>query len=291
MSTLADLDEDAFSDRYTAWLRDEHDLGQSTRAVYARRARAVRRAGLTPREWFLASVKGKAPKGTVISYRASASRLRDFYLAHGAEALAGETLDDVKPSKHVRKRQVRVSGALEADDLKAYLKAVAALSGAGPEVKCILHLIPLTGLRVDECVHLGRRSIQRAGRAAVLVVDGKGDKERTVPLSKKATKLLQAYTNRNRLRGRWLFPSPEKADSPITASTVRHHHRRAREVLGAGWETFRVHDLRHTFASQLLANGTDRAVIQHLLGHESAATTEIYLKTHLSTMIEAVGKL
>ena len=145
----------------------------------------------------------------------------------------------------------------------------------------LLETLYATGMRVSELVALPKRAAHTDGR--FLMTRGKGNKERIVPLSERAKKVMQKYlevTGENNMTGSegYLFP----------ANTNEGHLSRqvfARDLkdlaVRAGISPSRVspHVLRHAFASHLLQNGADLRVVQQLLGHSDISTTQIY--THV----------
>ena len=146
---------------------------------------------------------------------------------------------------------------------------------------CLIELIYATGLRVSELVALPASAARRDVR--VIVVRGKGHKERLVPLNEAAKRAMADYLALLAQAGgavstKWLFPS--FGDS---GHLTRQHF--ARELKGlaaaAGLRSAQVspHVLRHAFASHLLHNGADLRVVQTLLGHADISTTQIY--THV----------
>jgi integrase/recombinase XerD len=152
---------------------------------------------------------------------------------------------------------------------------------------CLLELLYATGMRVSELVELPVASAR--GNPAMLLVRGKGDKERMVPLSPPAREALAAWLavrdaaeDAGRAKGlapsRFLFPS-----GGATGHLTRHRFYLLVKELAAkgGIDPANVtpHTLRHAFATHLLANGADLRVIQTLLGHADVSTTEIY--THV----------
>jgi integrase/recombinase XerD len=143
----------------------------------------------------------------------------------------------------------------------------------------LLEVVYATGLRVSELVALPASAAKRDQR--MLVVRGKGGKERLVPLNQAAKGAMADYLALRGEAGRdskWLFPSFGE-----TGHLTRQHFARELKVLGAacGIAPARLspHVLRHAFASHLLHNGADLRVVQTLLGHADISTTQIY--THV----------
>jgi integrase/recombinase XerD len=119
--------------------------------------------------------------------------------------------------------------------------------------------------------------------ARVIVVRGKGNKERLVPLNQSAKQAMLAYLNLLAEAGggaqsKWLFPSFGES-----GHLTRQHFARELKALAAaaGLRAAQLspHVLRHAFASHLLHNGADLRVVQTLLGHADISTTQIY--THV----------
>ena len=146
---------------------------------------------------------------------------------------------------------------------------------------CLLEVVYATGLRVSELVALPASAAKRDQR--MLVVRGKGGKERLVPLNQAAKRAMVDYLKLLEDAGRgagskWLFPSFGE-----TGHLTRQHFARELKTLGAicGITPARLspHVLRHAFASHLLHNGADLRVVQTLLGHADISTTQIY--THV----------
>ena len=146
---------------------------------------------------------------------------------------------------------------------------------------CLLEVVYATGLRVSELVALPASAAKRDQR--MLVVRGKGGKERLVPLNQAAKRAMTEYL---KMRGdaepkaasKWLFPSFGEQ-----GHLTRQHFARELKSLGSacGIAPARLspHVLRHAFASHLLHNGADLRVVQTLLGHADISTTQIY--THV----------
>ncbi len=152
---------------------------------------------------------------------------------------------------------------------------------------CLMELLYATGMRVTELVSLPVSSAR--GDPRMLLVLGKGGKERMVPLSPPAREALAAWlilrdeaeantVAKGGQRSLFLFPSRGKS-----GHLTRHRFfLLVKELAVAGGvspDKVTPHTLRHAFATHLLANGADLRSIQTLLGHADVATTEIY--THV----------
>ena len=145
---------------------------------------------------------------------------------------------------------------------------------------CLLEVVYATGLRVSELVALPASAARRDQR--MLVVRGKGEKERLVPLNQAAKRAMTEYLALRAAAkaeaSKWLFPSFGEQ-----GHLTRQHFARELKALGlaCGIEPSRLspHVLRHAFASHLLHNGADLRVVQTLLGHADISTTQIY--THV----------
>ena len=152
----------------------------------------------------------------------------------------------------------------------------------GVRLACLLEILYAGGLRVSELVSLPYAAVARAPE--VLLIRGKGDKERLVPLTKAAMEAIESY---KQIRLAFL---PEGATSPyLFPSRGKEGHLSRRRfaqlldelALEAGLDPLRVspHVLRHAFATHLLSNGADLRSVQQMLGHSDISTTQIY--THV----------
>jgi len=153
-------------------------------------------------------------------------------------------------------------------------------------LNCLLEVLYATGLRVSELVALPASAAQRDQR--MLIVRGKGNKERLVPLNECAKAAMRDYlalreeaTKEKKgfaKAAKWLFPS-----FGASGHLTRQHFARDLKALAAatGLKPKQVspHVLRHAFASHLLQNGADLRSVQTLLGHADISTTQIY--THV----------
>ena len=142
------------------------------------------------------------------------------------------------------------------------------------------------GLRVSELVTLPLSAARRDAR--MIVVRGKGNKERLVPLNEASRQAMADYLaamealkpekKKNAAASKWLFPSFGESGH----LTRQHFARDLKELAAASGLAPRLvwpHVLRHAFASHLLHNGADLRIVQTLLGHTDISTTQIY--THM----------
>jgi integrase/recombinase XerD len=151
---------------------------------------------------------------------------------------------------------------------------------------CLLEVLYASGLRVSELVSLPRSAARTDGR--MIVVRGKGNKERLVPLNDASRQAMSDYLaatetaksgkGSNTPPSKWLFPSFGESGH----LTRQHFARDLKELAAASGLSPRLvspHVLRHAFASHLLHNGADLRIVQTLLGHTDISTTQIY--THV----------
>lgn len=145
----------------------------------------------------------------------------------------------------------------------------------------LLELLYASGLRISELIALPASAARSRNEA--IIVRGKGNKERLVPIGDAAKRAMQAYLD---ARGegdktpgqRWLFPSFGESGH-VTRQHVARELKALAARAGIAPAKISPHVLRHAFASHLLANGADLRVVQALLGHADISTTQIY--THV----------
>jgi len=148
-----------------------------------------------------------------------------------------------------------------------------------PNVKhqTLLMLIYSTGMRLGEASMLKIKDID-SQQMRIKVVDGKGKKDRFVPLSQHVLMQLRDYFRLYKPI-EYLF-NGEKKGTPFCKRSIQFLFKKALHLNGLQHKEYTVHTLRHSFATHLLDNGTDLKAIQHLLGHSNIKQTMIYL--HLS---------
>jgi integrase/recombinase XerD len=265
-----------------AYRNDLEDLSD-----YLRGRRASIRSCDTERlRAFLADLAERGLKPASLARRLSA--VRQLYRFLYAEGHRGDDPAAVLEGPKRGRGLPKVLSIAEVDRLlgearrhaeDATLSAPARLRAA--RLLCLLEVVYATGLRVSELVALPASAARRDQR--MLVVRGKGGKERLVPLNQAARQAMADYhalreaAGRER-EGKWLFPSFGEQ-----GHLSRQHFARELKTLAAacGIAPARLspHVLRHAFASHLLHNGADLRIVQTLLGHADISTTQIY--THV----------
>ena len=222
------------------------------------------------------------------------SSLRQFYKFLYAEGMRGD--DPTGPIETAKKARPlpKIMSESEGDRL---IDAAAAAAEA-PELTdialvrakrmhALVEIIYATGLRVSELVSLPRSVLRSQSR--LIIVRGKGNKERMVPIGERARDALEGFgaairaaATVPRMAGAeeplWLFPALSESGHMTRQAFARDLKALAAR---AGIAAARVspHVLRHAFASHLLQNGADLRAVQELLGHADISTTQIY--THV----------
>ena len=160
---------------------------------------------------------------------------------------------------------------------------------------CLLEVLYATGLRVSELVALPATAARADGD--VIIVRGKGGKERMVPLGHAAPKAMREYLSLRKEAGgaesRWLFPSFGESGH-MTRQHVGRELKTLASAAGIDARKMSPHVLRHAFASHMLANGADLRIVQALLGHADVSTTQIYthvLDERLKSMVRDLHPL
>ncbi|CDZ59905.1 site-specific tyrosine recombinase XerD [Neorhizobium galegae] len=214
------------------------------------------------------------------------SAMRQFYKFLYAEGLRG---DDPTTILDAPKKGRSLPKIMSEDDVTRLLDLAAREAAEpGPDqlarlrMLALLELLYATGMRVSELVSLPVKVLDQEGR--FLIIRGKGNKERLVPLSRSAIAALGPYGLARQASlaktgdSPWLFPSAGKEGylpRQVFARDLKGLAARA----GLRAAAISPHVMRHAFASHLLQNGADLRVVQELLGHSDISTTQIY--THV----------
>ena len=222
-----------------------------------------------------------------LSARSAARRLSALRQFHRFLLREGVRVDDPTSLLDAPRLPRVLPKFLSEQEVDALLAAAARLPGRAAVAQAALEILYATGLRVSELLGLPRSAL--AGDASVLLIRGKGGKERIVPLSDAAKRAAADLVALLPKAARHLFPGRDSR-RPLTRQAFFLLLRRV--ALEAGLDPARVspHVLRHSFASHLLARGADLRSLQLLLGHADIATTQIYthvLADRLQRLVEA----
>ncbi|MFQ6267174.1 site-specific tyrosine recombinase XerD [Kutzneria viridogrisea] len=182
----------------------------------------------------------------------------------------------------------RLPKALPVQDVVRLLEVGAGEDNRSLRATALLELLYSTGARISEAVGLDLDDIDRTERTVRL--DGKGGKQRLVPIGRPALAALDAYLVRAR---------PELARHGRGTPAVFLNARGGRLSRQTAWQTLKTaadraglhaevspHTLRHSFATHLLEGGADVRVVQELLGHASVTTTQVYTLVTVTTLRE-----
>ena len=183
-----------------------------------------------------------------------------------------------RPKKHKPLPKI-----LTEEEIILLLEAAAAdASAEGDRLEALLEILYASGLRVSELISLEHDAVLQAEET--LIVKGKGDKERMVPLSSYAIKALEKYLKVRREfvphqgASRWLFPSYGKSGH-LTRQRFGQLLKGLAVQAGLDPDRISPHVIRHAFATHLLNGGADLVSVQNMLGHADISTTQIY--THV----------
>ena len=267
-----------------AYRRDLSDFA----SFAGRRGRAIEAADPKNIRDYLAGLRGRERSPATQARRLSV--LRQFFEFLFAE---GVRSDDPAQGIDAPKLGQPLPKYLGEAEVESLIAAAKRIDGAeGLRAAALIEVLYATGLRVSELAGLPLSAISRDGQ--MLMVRGKGGKERMVPLGDPARDAIGGYlavragfipAGKN---SAFLFPSSARAGYLTRASVAR----KLKELAAmAGIDPARVspHVLRHSFASHLLAHGADLRSLQQMLGHADISTTQIYthvLEQRLKNLVE-----
>ena len=274
----------------------ELDAAQNTQLAYSRdlkdfvgwlgrRSLALHRAGQSDIEAYLITLDAAGLAQATRARRLSA--IRQFFRFAFEEGWR-----DDNPAIRIKgpKRAKRLPKTLSENDVDRLLRAAAEHGRPADRLRnaCLMELLYATGMRVSELVSLPVAAAR--GDPKMLLVRGKGGKERMVPLSPPAREAMAAWIDarddiedrakreKGTVPSKFLFPSRGKS-----GFLTRHRFylliKELAVASGVSPTDVTPHTLRHAFATHLLAHGADLRSIQTLLGHADIGTTEIY--THV----------
>jgi integrase/recombinase XerD len=278
-------------DRFLEMLSAERNAAANTRAAYKRDLvdaaafMAARKSTLgdTATQDLSAYLAALDKKG--LAARSAARRLsalRQFFKFLVAEQVRG---DDPSAAIDGPKLGRPLPKLLDEAEMARLIEVCAVLDGpSGARLKALVELSYASGMRVSELVGLPLAAVLR--EQPVLIVRGKGSKERMVPLNAPARAALTAYLeHRNAFLPKGMKPSPHLF--PSRGKEGHLTRQRFGQLLkdlaiqaNIAPERISPHVLRHAFATHLLDHGADLRSLQKMLGHADIATTQIY--THVA---------
>jgi len=200
------------------------------------------------------------------------SSLKGFYRFLTEEGLFNEDLPDFDKPRPAH----RIPIVLNNEEVEALLDVPNLHKKSGLRDKAMLEIMYATGLRVSELILLQFKSVNFQGH--LIKVYGKGNKERTVPVSSFALKYLEKYLKEARIYNKgssssYLFLNRD--GKPLSRTYFYMQVRRYAKKAGIEGNVS-PHTLRHSFATHLLEHGADLRVVQEMLGHSKITTTQIY---------------
>ena len=194
--------------------------------------------------------------------------------------LVAEGYLEADPSARIPRPKVgqRLPRALSREEVRSLFQAMEGGTRTDHRNRVLFHLLYVCGLRIGEAVRLEIGDVDL--EAGILRVIGKGDKERRLYLKRMTVRLLDEYIAEHSLTG-LLFPGWQ--GHHVATSTMQYQFQRYVEKAGFQ-KKVTPHTLRHSAAVHYLLGGAPLSFVQHLLGHESLATTGVYTQLADKTM-------
>lgn len=258
------------------------DLGVFEEFV-KKRGESILTAGCDDITAWLSSLENEGLAASTAALKVSA--LRQFY-----QFLYSEGLREDNPTATVERPRTRrpLPKVLSKQEIKRLFNAAEELTGPpGLRMRAMLEIIYAAGLRISELVTLRLAALRLQER--IMIIRGKGGKERITPLTERAVGAIDEYlVERPRFLAKkdkvvqkspWLFPSRGKTGH-ITAARFAQLLKELAVSASIPPEKVSPHVLRHAFATHLLEGGADLRAVQSMLGHSDITTTEIY--THVA---------
>jgi integrase/recombinase XerD len=236
---------------------------------------------------YLARLKARSFATTTSARRLSAIRQLHRFLA--AE---GFRKSDPAAILEAPRQSQKLPKILSVDEVERLLNAARQMLDAAKDDRraslhaartfCLIELLYATGLRVSELVSLPKAAARR--KEPLILIRGKGGRERLVPLSEPARRAITAYRDLlekaqpGAAASPWLFPADGESGH-LSRQVFAREMKTIAAAAGIAAARVSPHVLRHAFASHLLQNGADLRIVQELLGHADISTTQIY--THV----------
>lgn len=278
--------------RFAEYLRSECHLAENTVLAYERDLRrllkwwgskAISQIQLADLSDFIESLQASQLAASSISRGIVSTRMFFKYLQ-----LEGVVQDNPSELLTTQKTWDRLPKAITPAAVERFLAAPNQSDAFFQRDRAILELLYATGSRVSEVSNLLLANVHL--HEGYCIVDGKGSKQRMVPIGQSAKQAIQLYIDEQRvdiLEGR----DPTKSPWLILSRTAKRLRREAiwelvkRYALRADIDPdISPHTMRHSFATHMLSGGADLRQIQELLGHASIQTTQIYTQVENSRL-------
>lgn len=156
--------------------------------------------------------------------------------------------------------------------------------------RTLFFLLKETGMRVGEALQLDWEDVNLSPGQEQLRILGKGNKERVVPLlfGQECLNLLRALQREDNLTTGAVFRAGKHKERRLHYNSVRYHWEKLLEK--AGLSGYTIHQLRHTYATELVAKGMGLGMVRRLMGHAKIQTTELYTKVEISQLRDELRK-
>jgi len=211
----------------------------------------------------------KKEKGNVSNATLALAHASLHFFFH--KVLRNKIVEDIKIAKKAKK----LPTVLSKDEIRALIKAT-----PPKRDRLIVEFLYSSGCRVSEAVKLKEENINFKERIGA-IKGGKGNKDRTIILSKEWLRRIKKHVDRKRVKTPYVFS--KKNGKPLSTDTVQRIVKSA--ALKAGLlKRVTPHTLRHSYATHLLEAGENIRKIQELLGHNDLSTTQIYTKVSMQEL-------
>lgn len=280
----------AMIERYLTMLAAERGAARNTLLAYRRdlteAAGLVRNLAGADRA-ALAGLGAQWQALTPSTLARKCSALRGFFAFMEAEGLREDNPADALPRPSLRRPLPRILSHGEVEAMFAAIQMRTQRTPVNPldlRLAALIELLYGSGLRASELVSLPLRAL--ATDRPYVILRGKGERERLVPISDRARAAIADWRPHRREGSPWLFPSGK-----AHLSRVRLFQLVRALAAEAGIDPTRVspHVLRHAFATHLLEGGADLRALQTMLGHADIATTQIYTHVDASRLVALVN--
>jgi len=220
---------------------------------------------------YLAKLREKGPKPRTLARKLSSTRSFFKFLQRESYLTNNPTVLLTTP-----KLDKKLPQFLTEDEMVKFVESPPNDNKAGKRDRAILETLYSTGIRVSELVGLNVDNVDFIGN--VIKVEGKGKKERLVPVGDRALRALREYLEERKNDSSIVFLN--KNGTRLSARSVCNITHKYIRLTGVR-NSISPHALRHSFATHLLNRGADLRSVQELLGHVNLSTTQIY--THMTT--------